>query len=443
MSALIDSLREKRTALLDAMTAVEELTKTEDRSLTEDESAKFDADLAEVRKLSERIEELTESELRDARSAAALAQTAMPTAVVTNEPNPIYRKGDGSTSFFADLLARKNGDADAIDRLTRSQASDREARTGDLSTGSGVGGEFAPPLWIVDDFIKLARPSRPFADCLHSSPVPPGVSSVNLPKVSTGAAVANQAVGTSNQNTAVQDTALTTGAVNTGWTTIAGKQTVSQQMIDQSGIPFDEVILGDLTADYAAKLDAFALSAVTGTSGITSVADSAGSGDSGALEGKDVLSDVANAVSQIATQRYLPPDAIFMSPARWYWLVSQVDGNGRPLVVPNGPAYNQMASTGAPQAEGAVGTMLGLPVYLDSQIPSSGTSPAPADAIIVLRRDDHWLFESPLKAASFDATYADQLTLLFRVHAYAGFISRYPKSIAQVGGAAYSTAPSF
>lgn len=430
--AIIKALEEKRAATKAAIQALLDKAESEQRSdLNEAEDTEYRSHVDALKKYDEELKEARDARAREAAFYAAEA-TETPVVEVRNEPNPVYRADNThQVSYFRDLFqANVKGNTDARGRLTRSQ----ETRAGDLTTVTGAGGDFAPPLWLVDEFIKLARAGRPLADLMHSEVLPSGVSSINLPKVSTGTAVATQAT----QNTGVQDTALTTGAVSTGITTVAGQQVVSLQLMEQSGIPFDRVVLGDLAADYARQVDAMVIADLTAISGLISVADSTAT-----IALSNVYSDIANAVNQIATNRFLPPDAIVMSPARWYWITKQFDTSNRPVVVPSGPAFNQVASTGAPQAEGAVGEMLGLPVYLDAQMPISGTSPAPANAVYVLRRDDNWLFESPVQTASFDATYANQLSVLFRIHGYLGFINRYPKSVAQIGGAGYSPAPTF
>jgi hypothetical protein len=52
-----------------------------------------------------------------------------------------------------------------------------------------------------------------------------------------------------------------------------------------------------------------------------------------------------------------------------------------------------------------------------------------------MKADDLWLYETPLTAASFDATYANQMTVLYRVHAFNAFLpNRFPKSISIVSG---------
>ena len=53
----------------------------------------------------------------------------------------------------------------------------------------------------------------------------------------------------------------------------------------------------------------------------------------------------------------------------------------------------------------------------------------------MLRKEDVYLWESPLQSTSFDATYADQASILFRVLGYAAFIpDRFGPSVNVVAG---------
>jgi hypothetical protein len=88
-----------------------------------------------------------------------------------------------------------------------------------------------------------------------------------------------------------------------------------------------------------------------------------------------------------------------------------------------------------PVAEGAVGSLVGLPVYIDPNIPVTMNSATNQDAVFVLRTDDVFLYESELEAASFDATYADNASILFRILGYAALIpDRYATSVSVILG---------
>lgn len=425
------TLRDRREAIDARLKEITEASQAETRAFSAEENTEIDTLVAERGQNVAREEELREQELGEIRAdrarleivgAAGVAQTSVA------EPNPVYRRGDASTSFFADLAVSQKsnlpGFSDARERLARSQ----ETRAGDLTTVAGAGGEFAPPLWLVEDFVELARPGRVTADVVQNDVLPSGISSINLPKVVTGTTTATQ----TTQNTAVSDTALTTGAVSGSVNTIAGKQIISMQLLQQSGIPFDRVVLSDLSRAYAVSLDAQVISAISGLSGANAIAVTATTATGAA----STYSGVANGIQQVQTKRYLPPTAIVMHPRRWMWLVSSVDSQGRPLVVPDGTGFNQLVNRENGSAQGRVGTMLGLPVYVDPSVPTNKGAGTNQDEIYVLVADDLWLYESALSAASFDATYADQMSVLFRVSGYNIFIpNRYPASVSVLGGA--------
>jgi HK97 family phage major capsid protein len=355
--------------------------------------------------------------------------------VLTEEP--VYREDDamtGESSFFRDVTAARRGDWQAAERLHRNNDMIMGQRA--LSTGAGAGGQFAPPLWLVSEWVKLARPSRVTADLLTPHPLPYGVSSINLPSVATGTAVAVQAT----QNTGVQNTDLTTSSVSSGLTTIAGQEVVPQQLLDQSGIPFDQIVLGDLAADYSMKLDAQVISgAGTGGTlkgliawGTAATWTQASPVVAGTTPAASFQAQVTKVSVALANTRFAPTTHLVMSPERWGWITEAVDLQGRPLVPPasSGGTLNSFGSAGEPTAEGLVGTFAGLPVYVDPAL----TVASGNETVLIMRASDAWLWESELYVASFDAPYANSLGVLFRAHAYSALVNRYPASVQAMTG---------
>jgi HK97 family phage major capsid protein len=347
-----------------------------------------------------------------------------------------YRKNDPGSSWVRDLAAFAiRGDPDAAARLHRNN---REVamQTRALSTTDGAGGDFSPPMWVVSEYAALARAARVTANLVHNAPLPTGTDSINVPRVATGTAVAEQAT----QNTAVQNTDATTGTVTANVATLAGQQVVSLQLIEQSPIPVDNMLLQDLTADLAAKVDLYVLQNnaankkgllnETGTNAVTFTSAS----PTVAL----FYSKLADAVRQVLIGRFQSPTAIIMSPMRWAWLLAASDSSGRPLVVPDagGPNNSLGQTTGITDiATGRVGIMLGLPVYVDPLMPSNLGAGTNEDRVIVLKADDSYLWESNLKADAFRETKADQLSVLLRVYEYVAFTAaRFPKSTSIVAG---------
>ncbi|MFI0825720.1 phage major capsid protein [Streptomyces roseolus] len=451
---------EARAALKSEMDSILAAPKNERRDLTDAEARSFDekrtalktAD-TEIDELRGRIADLEEDEAREQRAAQVLAEHRQAgerreRVTVVSEPET-YRKGGGQ-SYFRDLFrAQMKGDTSSIERLARNdrEVADRmeriargaeaaldglEARA--LSTTDGAGGEFVPPLWMINDYIALARGGRVIADQVRPMALPPGTDSISLPRVATGTAVAKQAA----QNTPVQNTDATTGSVTASVATIAGQQVVSQQLLDQSPINMDQILLADLAADYAVRADLFVINSnSTNQVGLLNVS---GANAITYTDANPTVAELypkgADAVQQIHTGRFLPGDKHFMHPRRWAWMTAAVDTAGRPLVVPvaNMP-QNAIASMGSVVAEGFVGTWHGLPVFVDPNIPVDLGAGTNEDRIITTRSSDVIFFEGTPQAEAFRETKADQLSVLLRFYNYVALhASRYPKSISVISG---------
>ncbi|MDH6108865.1 HK97 family phage major capsid protein [Kitasatospora sp. MAP12-15] len=441
---LVADLLAKRAALSAELVKLIDAAKSESRALADSESARFDEIETEVREIDSRATEL-DAQIRADDAAAEMTRRYAPSVKVTSEPE-IYRSGPRGRSYFRDLhLARNKADRDAIDRLSRNdrgRAADLEKRA--ISTANGAGGEFVPPEWLEDAFIRFARPGRITANLVPNMDLPAGTDSINIPKVQTGTATAQQ----TTQNTAVQQTDLTTASVSSGVTTIAGGQTVSLQLIEQSPLNVDDLVLQDLAADYAVKLNTMVLSG-TGSNGqptgiftlvgTNTVAFTSATPTLGALYSK-----LAGAIQLVHTKRFLPPDTIVMHPVRWAWIVAQLDGQNRPLVVPSaGGPMNAMGNADGVVSQGFVGSIMGLPVYVDATIPTNGGAGTNQDVILVGRLADLILWESNIRAEAFPQTYANQLSVFVRLYNYMSFqAGRFPQSLSVIGGTGLA-APSF
>lgn len=307
--------------------------------------------------------------------------------------------------------------------------------------------EFVPPLWLEEQFVALARPGRVAADLCVQGDVPPGTNSINIPKVLTGTAVAVQAT----QNTNVSNVDMTTGSISSPVITIAGGQTISMQLVEQSPLNIDDLILGDLAADYAQKLDRQVLSGTGTGNQVTGLLTLAGTnavawtqatpavGGSGGM-----YSSLGAAVSAIHGARFQPPTHVVMHPRRWAWAMAASDTQNRPLVVP--ASQNPMNASGAPgplAAQGHVGEMMGLPVYVDANLPTNIGTGTNQDVIIVARMSDVYLWEGSVRAEAFEQTFAQQLSLYVRLYNYMSFqAGRYQVAISTVTGTG-SITPAF
>ncbi|MGH3096950.1 MAG: phage major capsid protein [Streptosporangiales bacterium] len=449
-----EQLVAKRKAIVDLAEeeAREELSSEEDsefRELTGQVKSKDQ----EICSFDERISELSEEAEREAHvtEGAAAVRRAQARAKVVSESRT-YEQGNGQ-SYLKDMVKMQlNMDADggARERLTRHAqevSTDKEFR--DLDRTDGTGGYAVPPLWLMNQFVELARAGRAYANLVTSQALPSGTDSINIPKVKTGTATAIQTA----DNGAVEETDLTDDFINAPVRTIAGQQDVAVQLLEQSAVNFDQVIFRDLVADYATRLDLQVISGsgssgqvlgVRNTAGIETVVD-----DTAGV--KYLYPKLADAVQRVQTLRFMPPSVIVMHPRRWAWFLSQIDANNRPLVVPSaGNPQNAIGTLSAVAAEQVVGQMHGLPVVTDPNLPTalnanpSGT-PAIAgeDVIHVLRASDLVLYESGIRTRVLPEVGSGTLTTRLQVYGYLAFTAgRYPKSVVEIGGAGLD-APTF
>lgn len=431
----------KRTAITDLAEeeAREDLLPEEDAEFREF-TAQVKAKDEELRAFDERISELSdEAERSRTVTEGAAAVKRARARVETVAEARTYERGNGR-SYLQDLArVQLNMDADGQAR-ERLQRHAQDVSTGpeyrDLNRTDGTGGYAVPPLWLMSQYVELARAGRAYANVVNNQPLPGGTDSINIPKVATGTGTAVQTA----DNGVVQETDLTDTFINAPVRTIAGQQDVAIQLLDQSPVSFDEVIFRDLVADYATKTDLQIISGsglsgqVTGvraTSGITTVTYT----DATPTVAK-LYSKIADAVQRVHTLRFMAPTVIVMHPRRWAYLLAASDGNGRPLVVPDaGNPQNAVATLGTVGSQQIVGQMHGLPVVTDPSMPTNLGAGTNEDVVHVLRASDILLYESGIRSRVLPDVGSGNLTVRLQVYGYLAFTAaRYPASIVEIGG---------
>ena len=448
-SRLRDRLSERDAHVVE-MESILEAVESEQRSeLSAEEDARFselreaittfNADIVEIEaRISEGDTIVSESvEAREASIPSEESDVTEARVSVKSEPMT-YRQG-GQHSYFKDLAmahAPGIGDMDARSRLQRHAAEVAlELRTVSRTDGAGSGGagDFVPPLYLIQQYIAVARAGRVTADLAQQFELPAGTDSINLPKINSGTSV----TGTTD-NSAVSNTDMVTSTVTAPVNTYAGQMVSSLALLEQSPIQFDQVVFQDLISAHGQKIGDAVINGA-GTSGvhegiITNTAVNGITYTATTPTAAGVYAAVAQGISSVARTRFLPPNAVIMNPARWYWFVSQVDSNGRPFVVPNGGApYNAAGIATDVQAQGAVGTMAGVPVFLDPNI--SATYSTNQDRIIVARTSDLAMFNGPIRTRVLFETDANTMGVRFQVYSYSAFTSRrYSSAVAVVSG---------
>jgi HK97 family phage major capsid protein len=431
MSEKLTALETRKAEIVTELESIVGTLETEKRSANKEESARQIELLTDHKAVVKKIaKEIAAEDLRAQVAAATPVGVAKDAPIFTELRTEPYCKDGKSGSYYRDLFdAKLHGSRTATDRLVendRYREAHQTAETRAESTIAGAGGEFAPPQWQIQNFVALARPRRTTADLVNNVPLPPGYSSFNLPKVATGAAVANQ-----TQNTGVQVTDITTTSVSTTITTIAGGALISQQMLDQSPVGLDQVITADLAKALAGAVDSYTIAAIAAAAGNAITYTSAS--PTSLLFGQYVQ----QAIDAVLVGDFNNPDAIVMRPDRWGRLLAYGDTAGRPLVTPNA-AYGRFNSLGTANGvvnQGIAGEYRGISVYLDPLIPANLGAGTNQDEVFVLESQQVNLYESTPMIEAFRETYSNQLSLFVRVYEYVGIIAnRLPKAISAVTG---------
>lgn len=442
---MLDKLREQRAA---KRSELDGLLNIEGRDATPEESTRCDDLLTELRALDGRIESLEALEAREAKVAEARKgeekpeeRGAAPVATVTNEPR-VYTRESGNSWFSDAYRAQYMGDSKAAERLTRYS---RENEVEKRDVGTSAFGALIPPQYLVDLFAPIARAGRPVANTVNQMALPTSGMTLEIPRGTTGTAVAAQAT----QNSAVQETDFDETTLTVNVRTIAGQQDIARQALERAS-GNDEIIFADLVSAYASELDRQII-AGDGTSGThlglleTSGAETVTYTDAAPTVGA-LYAKLADAVQRVNSLRFMPASVIWMHPRRWGWFTAALDGSDRPLVVPSvGAPQNAVGVGEAAQYGQVVGQLLGLPVVTDANIPTGLGAGTDEDAIIVARAADVHLWESsPVPSQlKFEETTAGSLTVKLVVYGYSAFTSgRYPKAVSVVTGTGL-VAPSF
>jgi len=450
-NTFLTSLQEKRESKTSLISATLDRAAEEARDLSEVELANVEALNLEIKKLDERIEQMSDIEIRNQKAADLAAKVD-----ANIEPKKEARAGGfivtseqltyserSSNDFLTDALkAQFKTDGEASARIARHQ---QEMAIEKRAVGTSNFAGLVVPQYLVDLYSPLARAGRPFADAARKHQLPTQGMSVVISKINTGTTTAYQ----TSQNTAAvsQDIADNTLTVNVN--TIAGQQSVSKQALLR-GYNIEGIVLGDLIRDYHTKLDNSLLNGsgsngqplglVNMTTGIL-ITYTATTGTVAGLYPK-----VADAIQSIQSNIYTNPNAILMHPRRLGFLLAALDSQNRPLVVPT--AYNPVNAIGTGNGTPTYGnsgySMLGLPIITDANIATNVGASTNQDTIFVVDLNECHLWEEA--AAPTYVTFEEPNgkvainIVLFGMSAFTA--DRYGKAIAQINGTGLAS-PSF
>jgi HK97 family phage major capsid protein len=451
MKTMVDILTERREAI---RADLENLTAS-DREMTPAEVRTFDRGMADMRSLDERI---VEARATEAQRRAVDAITPVPAPVheprigVGYEPmtyrassHQSHLRPEERVSFIRDVIAHQvHRDPVAGERLARHETearalhSDTERRDVGTAAFSGL----TVPQYLTALAATLPRASRPTCDAVLALPLPDQGMTVNISRVTTGSTAAVQPT----QNATVSETDIDDTNLVVDVRTIAGSQDVSLQAIMRGSIT-EELVFSDLAADYARELDSQVLNGSGSAGQHLGIRSTAGIGaltytDSTPTAG-ETFAVIASAASTIATSRFESPDTILLHPRRWFFLCSQRDTTGRPVIAAEANGQNVLGTaTGAGQ--GIVGSLMGLRVIADPNLPT--TIGGDQDCIVVMRASDQILMEdrtgAPMRLRA-EQPLVQNLTVRLVVAGFSAFTAgRLPSSVAVITGTGLA-APTF
>ena len=370
--------------------------------------------------------------------------------VTKNEPT--YRADNMGASFFHDV---GKGNSEARERLARNHREVADQRT-EVRTSTGLnstdtsGGEWVPPIWLLDEYVKTARASAPLITVLKQRPLPPGQDSINLPKFTSGTATTEH-----TELATVTPTDPVTSSVTAPVVTEIGAQLIARQTFERSaeaGTGIGDVIVEDLLGELARKVDVQALAgAGSGAEalGLTNVSSpntitytTASPVVTGSATAADNLyPKLANAIQLVHSNRYAAATCIIVHPRRWGWIMAAADTVGRPIVNPVASAYNVAGIGDLSTNAGFAGSILGVPVLLDANVTTTDSSTR--DKIIVTRLEDLYFWAKTPVVRVFDETDADKNAVRVQVDQYFAFAPhRYAKSTTLITGSGLTT-PTF
>jgi HK97 family phage major capsid protein len=427
-----------------------------ERTLTDDEQKRFDgfeAEIADLDKRSadqERVAALRKSQpaAAEARGVEAVAKQSSAGTTSVREVSPYGEKAEGQ-SWFADVRTLRDREAsnaevdEARSRLTQHYAASndeggaRQARALSTTTDS-EGGYLVAPVHLQNEFARYLVAGATTVGLVSQRPLAPKTTLIKIPKQDGATVVAQH-----TQNNALTETSATFTTVNATVYRYGGAQTIPNMLLDRSLPGVDGIVLADLGRQLALKVNSDIINGTTPEGILAADGIGTATATAGTAVWGDLYPALVNAIMDVSTAHYAGTAdlSIVMHPRRWGWILAQLDSEDRPLVgsvMPNN-APAAFAGVAGPEADSGgprpVGYVLGIPVYLDSTIPT--TADTDQDRIIVgAFREAHLFQAAPKFGISTEAEFLKDQTLVRVTQDIAFTAERYPGAFSVISGTA-------
>ena len=335
---------------------------------------------------------------------------------------PVYQFRSDKRSYIGDMLKMARGDSEAGERHERHERQMLEYRI-NPNVEKGTGLEFTVPLWMNEYFAIAPRPGRIIQRLAHEFVLPPGCSSIAVPRLTKGTLVNDATPGYAVDNQDVE-----TKEVKAQVLDYSGNSDWSIQSFEQSpqGAHLDWAMFTDMTDSLEASLEEDLISGrgeslnealgLLNISGINAIANTA------AVTPTAQFPELAKAMGAVGRVRKRPPDAWLMTTARLAWLGMAAETEQRPLILTDNVGE-----------EWPVASMAGIGVYLDDAIPI--TTNGNQEAVFCVRSDDFMLWHSPVRTAVDLDVLSGSMGVRFQLwRSTASMLHRYPSGISAVTG---------
>lgn len=420
MSTYLDRTRGQHDEIRSRIETLTTTAVTEDRELTEDELRSVTEDGEKAQHLATLIETLHEQETRSAKVAALAPVETRVTGGTKSEPRDpgFYRSATegGTHSFFGDMFRAKFNEDSASSQRLRDHS---QYRAGLSVAGTGGPG-IVPPKWMTDLYLPLSRQNRVVSAQVTHLALGDDPRAIVLPKQTAGT---DAVVATQTENAAVSGAdAFNTSTETLTPAAIAGKQTVSRQLVDSATPAVDQLIFADLLSVYDAQIETLVTAALVTAAGaaVTTFATETAFAANAAGTGSVAYNGLVDMETAIWKARFLPATLFAISPTRYGALRKLAGQDGRPLLTPYGP-FNNVGTNADPSVpNGLVGTVAGLPVFVTSGLT---VAPAAAESHVATKASDTILAESDLLQFRFEEVSGPQQIVL-GIWRYAGVLVR-------------------
>jgi HK97 family phage major capsid protein len=419
-----DKLTEARSALTAAVEELDEATaaltepaEAADLDELEARCAAAEVEIERRKKIVDRMETVTE-----ARASQPIMVEEDDVRIEVRKEESIYRP-DGNTSFFRDVITAHSGNRDAQERLYRHSVEMR-----DVTAASGGAG-YIPPVYLSEYAAPKARAGGPLLAQLPKAPLPDAGMTVSVPRVTTGTSVAVQ-----TENGTVSETDFVSSQLSTSVRTIAGQSDISVQFFERSFPGADVVIADDLARAYTTEFDRQLINGLAASSEHTGLLNVGSIGSvtftSSTPTAGDYLSPIYKAIATVTSNYFEAPTHIVMHPRRAAFLAA-----GQSTSTPIFQQGGLMMATGEQNA-GVVGTIAGLPVVVDANVPTTLGDPGTnQDAILVINAPALRVMEGAPRFKVHESVGSATLTVRLSYYGYSAFMSgRYPEAICKITG---------